>query len=62
MQAAITKWNDRAHKRAGFGTYLIRAAGRSLSNAAKDLLFATNPSREIATNYRRGLITRKERP
>jgi hypothetical protein len=40
MQAAITKWNDRAHERAGFGPYLIRTAGRGLSNAAKDLLFA----------------------
>jgi hypothetical protein len=39
MQAAITKWND-AHERAGFGTYLIRTAGRGLWDAAKDLLFA----------------------
>jgi hypothetical protein len=53
MQAAITKWNDRAHERAGFGTYLTRAAGRGLLNAAKVLLFVPNPSREIATNYRR---------
>jgi hypothetical protein len=45
MQAAITKWNDRAHKRPGFGRYLIRAAGPGLWNTAKDLLFAAT-SRE----------------
>ena len=37
-----------------FGPYLIRAAGRGLSNAAKVLLFVANPSRQIATNYRIG--------
>jgi hypothetical protein len=35
---------------AGFGPYLIRAARRGLSNAAKDLLFVA--TRQIATNYR----------
>ena len=35
-----------------FGPYLIRAAGRGLADAAKDLLFAASQSREIATNHR----------
>ena len=32
---------------AGFGPYLIRAAGRGLLDAAKDLLFEATRSREV---------------
>jgi hypothetical protein len=51
MQAAITKWNDRAHKRAGFGPYLIRVAGPGLWNAAKDLLFAATTAAAVPNYY-----------
>jgi hypothetical protein len=40
-----------------FGAYLIRTAGRGLWNAAKRLLFVANPSRQIATNYRRQVLS-----
>ena len=38
---------------------LIRIAARGLLDAAKDLLFEANLSREIATNYRRRLPTHR---